>query len=51
MYEENAATLAADYYQLKNRLLDLNLASLRNMRAIDGLLQRLQAAPQPGLGH
>ena len=44
MYLENALGLAADYAQLKRRLLDLSLASACNARAIDQLLRRLQAA-------
>ena len=44
LYRENTMGLAADYAQLKRRLLDLSVASARNARAIDKLLQRLQAA-------
>ena len=51
MYQENAAGLGVEYAQLRQRLLDLNLASVRNMRAIDDLLQRLQGPGMPSMGH
>ena len=51
MYQENAAGLGVEYAQLRQRLLDLNLASVRNMRAIDDLLQRLQGPRLPSMGH
>ena len=44
LYRESTMGLAADYAQLKRRLLDLSVASAGNTRAIDKLLQRLQAA-------
>ena len=43
-YEENMAGMAGDYLQQRRRLLDLSLASIRNARAIDDLMQRLQPA-------
>lgn len=44
MYEENIAGLTTDYAQLRRRLLDLSLESIRNKRAIDDMLLRLQPA-------
>lgn len=44
MYEENIAGFAADYAQLRRRLLDLSLESIRNKRAIDDMLLRLGPA-------
>ena len=51
LYQENAAGLSTEYAQLRQRLLDLNLASVRNALAIDDLLQRLQPTRQPSLGY
>lgn len=51
MYEENIAGMAGDYAQLRRRLLDLSLASMRNARAIDELMQRLQPVWRPSLEH
>ena len=50
LYRDNAAGLSTEYALLRQRLLDLNLASVRNARAIDDLLHRLQVAPHPALG-
>ena len=50
LYQENMS-LTIEYAQLRQRLLDINLASVRNKRAIDNLLLRLQAACPPCMGH
>ena len=51
MYQENRASFEADHAQLRRRMLDLNLASLRNAIAIDNLMQRLQPALHASLEH
>ena len=51
MYEENLVDSAVDYAQLRQRLSDLNLASARNARAIDALMQRLQLPVRSSLEH
>lgn len=46
---ENPAAIAADYAHLQRRLDELNLASTRNMEAIDKLIRRLRPTDNPGL--
>jgi type IV pilus biogenesis protein CpaD/CtpE len=51
LYQENLRGLAADYAHMRRRLLDLNVASVRNAAAIDALLRRLQPALRASLEH